>query len=60
MNLNVVKYIVVLAVLFASVYTLTQERVLVSLVLAVIAAIYAVAYIRGGEDDGHDGFYGLT
>lgn len=59
MNLNVVKYIVVLAVLFASVYTLTQGRVLVSLVLAVIAAIYAVAYIRGGEDDGHDGFYGL-
>ena len=55
MNLNVVKYIVVLAVLFASVYTLTQERVLVSLVLAVIAAIYAVAYIRGGGDDGHDG-----
>lgn len=60
MNLNIVKYIVVLTVLFASVYTLTQGRVLVSLVLAVIAAIYAVAYIRGGEDDGDDGFYGLT
>lgn len=60
MNLNVIKYIVVLVVLFASVYTLTQGRVLVSLVLAVIAAIYAVAYIRGGEDDGDDGFYRLT
>ena len=60
MNLSVIKYIVVLTVLFASVYTLTQGRVLVSLVLAVIAAIYAVAYIRGGEDDRDDGFYGLT